>query len=138
MKLVILPLTVSGSSGKQVMLEKVMSLTSEIADEKQRIFIISGAVVASDKFIDREYLKQVRRMVDMTKLSQLYEEEKIEYGNQRAKEAAREAAREAEKETTLKMALKLFNHNMDIAEIMDITGMTEAELLRLREENVTA
>lgn len=75
MKLVILPLTASGSEGKQKMLEAVIELAERISDEEQRIFILSGVVVASDKFIKKEYMKQIsRRRIDMTQLSQMYEE----------------------------------------------------------------
>ena len=60
MKLVILPLTVPGTEGKQEMLEKVVELAEQIKDNEQQIFILSGVIVASDKFINRDYLKQIR------------------------------------------------------------------------------
>lgn len=121
MKLVILPLTVPGPEGKQKMLEKVVELAEQITDEEQRIFTLSGVIVASDKFIKREYLEQIRRRINMTQLGQLYEKEKIEYGNQKTQE----------------MALKMLRRNIDIIDIMEVTGLTEAELLRLQDESVT-
>ncbi len=119
MKLVILPLTIPGSQGKQEMLEKVVDLAEQIPDEGQRIFTLSGVIVASDKFIDRKYLEQIRRRINMTQLGQLYEKEKIEYGNQKTRE----------------MALKMLRRNINIVDIMEVTGLTEAELLRLQSEN---
>jgi len=86
MKLAILPLAIPGPEGKQEMLEKVVELAGKLKDEEQRIFTLSGVIVASDKFIRREYLDQIRRRINMTQLGQLYEKEKIEYGNQKAKE----------------------------------------------------
>ncbi|MCI8672400.1 MAG: hypothetical protein HFI89_02745 [Lachnospiraceae bacterium] len=124
MKLVILPLTVSGSEGKQAMLERVVVLAEQIADEGQRIFALSGVIVASDKFIDREYSEQIRRRINMTKIGQLYEKEKIEYANQKVKETAI-------KERT-EMAMKMLARGIDIIDIMGVTGFTEAELLRLQ------
>ncbi len=121
MKLVILPLTVPGSEGKQEMLEKVVDLAEQITDEEQRIFTLSGVIAASDKFIKREYLEQIRRRINMTQLGQLYEKEKIEYGNQKTRE----------------MALKMLKRNIDIIDIMEVTGLTEDELLRLQDKNVT-
>ena len=121
MKLVILPLTVPGSKGKQEMLEKVVDLAEQITDEEQRIFTLSGVIVASDKFISREYLDQIRRRINMTQLGQLYEKEKIEYGNQKTRE----------------MALKMLKRDIDIIDIMEVTGLTEDELLRLQEKSVT-
>ena len=34
------------------------------------------------------------------------------------------------------MALKMLKRNIDIIDIMEVTGLTEAELLRLQDENV--
>lgn len=127
MKLVILPLTVPGSGRKQEMLEKVVDLTEQIPDVKQRIFTLSGVIVASDKFIDRKYMDQIRRRINMTQLGQLYEKEKIEYGNQKVRE-------NSIKERT-EMALKMLNRGIDIIDIMAVTELTEAELLRLQNKN---
>lgn len=120
MKLIILPLTVRGSEGKQTMLEKVVDLADKIPEEKQRIFTLSGVIVASDKFIDRDYLDQIRRKIDMTQLGQLYEKEKIEYANKKALKKTKE------------MALKMLERNINIVDIMEVTGLTEEEILHLQ------
>ena len=125
MKLVILPLTIAGSEGKQEMLEKVVDLAEQITDEEQRIFTLSGVIVASDKFINREYLDQIRRRINMTQLGQLYEKEKIEYANQKVMENIKEIAR------------SLLEDGTEIVKIMKATGLTEEESLHLQEENVT-
>lgn len=65
----------------------------------------------------------------MTQIGQMYEKEKIEYGNQRAKEAAREAAKE--------MARAMLDEDIDTIKIMKITGLTEEELLHLQDVAVT-
>lgn len=127
MKLVILPLTVSGSEKKQAMLERVVDLAEQIVDEGQRIFALSGVIVASDKFIDREYSERIRRKIKMTKIGQLYEKEKIEYGNQIARATSI-------KEKT-EMAMKMLTRGIDIIDVMGVTGFTEAELLRLQNED---
>ena len=122
MKLVILPLTISGPTGKQHMLERVVELAEQIPDEEQRIFTLSGVIVASDKFINRDYLEQLRRRINMTQLGRLYEKEKIEYGNQKAKEAEKE------------MAVKMLVEGIDIIKIMKVTGLSEEELIKLQKE----
>ena len=61
----------------------------------------------------------------MTQLGQLYEQEKIEYANQKVMENTKE------------MAKSLMDEGDDIIKIMKVTGLTEAELLRLQDENVT-
>ena len=65
----------------------------------------------------------------MTQIGQMYEKEKIEYGNQRAKEAAREAVKE--------MARAMLDEDIDTIKIMKITGLTEEELLHLQDVAVT-
>lgn len=123
MKLVILPLTVPGTEGKQEMLETVVELAEKLQDEEQRIFILSGVVVASDKFIQKEYMEQVRRKINMTQIGQMYEKEKIEYGNQRALKEKTEIAK------------ILLQEGADTVMIMKATGFTEEELLRLQDAN---
>ena len=125
MRLVILPLTVPGTEGKQSMLERIVDLAEQIPDEGQRIFTLSGVIVASDKFINRNYMDQIRRRINMTQLGQLYEKEKIEYGNQKAREKV------------IEMAKSLMDEGDDIIKIMKVTGLTEAELLRLQDGSVT-
>ncbi len=125
MRLVILPLTIPGTEGKQSMLERIVDLAEQIPDEGQRIFTLSGVIVASDKFINRDYMDQIRRRINMTQLGQLYEKEKIEYANQKVRENTKE------------MAKSLMDEGDDIIKIMKVTGLTEAELLRLQDENVT-
>lgn len=124
MKLIILPLTIPGTVGKQEMLEKVVDLADRISDEEQKIFTLSGVIVASDKFIDRSYLEQIRRRIDMTKLGQMYEKEKIEYANQKAKEMAIRERNE--------IAKSLLSQGIDFIKIMEATGLTEEELLHLQ------
>ncbi len=123
MKLVILPLTVPGSEGKQKMLETVVELAEQLQDEEQRIFILSGVIVASDKFIEKEYMEQVRRKINMTQIGQMYEKEKIEYGNQKVKD------------TTRDMARAMLDEGIETVKIMKITGLTEEELLNLQNVN---
>lgn len=126
MKLVILPLTVPGSEGKHKMLEAVVDLAEKLPNMEQRIFTISGVIVASDKFIKREYLEQIRRRINMTQLGQLYEKEKIEYANQKIAKR------------TIEMAKSMLDEEIDIIKIMKITGLTEEDILRLKNEYVNA
>ncbi len=61
----------------------------------------------------------------MTQLGQLYEKEKIEYGNQKAKEK------------TVEMAKSMLDEDIDFVKIMKVTGLTEDELLCLQNKNIT-
>ena len=106
------------------MLEKVVELSNQIENEKQRIFVLSGVIVASDKFMDKEYLKQIRERINMTNFSQIYEDEKSEYANQMVKE------------NSMKAALKIFDEDIDFEKVMKITGLSESELLNLKNNAV--
>ena len=125
MRLVILPLTVPGTEGKQSMLERIVELAEQIPDEGQRIFTLSGVIVASDKFINRDYMDQIRRRINMTQLGQLYEKEKIEYANQKVREKTKEIAK------------SLLEDGTEIVKIMKVTGLTEEELPNLENELLT-
>lgn len=57
----------------------------------------------------------------MTQIGQMYEKEKIEYGNQKVR----------------KMAKAMLDVGIDMVKVMKITGLTEDELLRLRDTAVT-
>lgn len=130
MKLVILPLTVPGPEGKHKMLETVVDIAEQLPDMEQRIFTISGVIVASDKFIKREYLEQIRRRINMTQLGQLYEKEKIEYANQKV--------RENDLKRAMSTAKSLLEDDVDIVKIMKATGLTEEEILGLKDKCVNA
>ena len=107
------------------MLEKIVELAEQVKDNEQQIFILSGVIVASDKFINREYMEQIRRRINMTQLGQMYEKEKIEYANKKSREL------------TLEMAKSMLKRDIEIVDIMEITGLTEAEILRLQDEALT-
>lgn len=110
MKLVILPLTIPGTEGKQAMLERFVELAEQVKDNEQQIFILSGVIVASDKFINREYLEQIRRRINMTQLGQMYEKEKIEHANRKVRENSIKKRTE--------MAKSMLKRNIDIIDIM--------------------
>lgn len=124
MRLIILPLTEKGVENKQEMIEKVIDLADQLSDTNQKIFILSGVIVASDKFIDKDYLEMIRRRIDMTKLGQLYEKEKIEYGNERSRK------------TNLENAKKMLDRGLDLLDIMAVTGLSEAEILSLKDKQI--
>lgn len=61
----------------------------------------------------------------MTQIGQMYEEEKIEFANQKVKEMSKVMAR------------AMLDEDIDIIKIMKITGLTEDELLHLQDVPVT-
>ena len=53
-------------------------LTMKISDEDMKNFALSGLLVFTDKVIDDDTKTYVRRMIAMTKIGQMFEQEKIE------------------------------------------------------------
>lgn len=118
MKLVILPLTAPGKERKNKLVEAVIDTASQINDENQKTFILSGTLVAADKFIDTAFAEEIWRMITMTKIGQIFERERIESVNQKVVE----------------MAKKMLAEDIDLVKIMKVTGFTEEQLNKLREE----
>ena len=53
-----------------------MELATKIQDKKQQIFTLAGILVFTDKVIDRETAGRIRRVIEMTQVAQIFEEEK--------------------------------------------------------------
>lgn len=118
MKLVILPLTAPGKERKNKLIEAVIETASNITDEDQKAFVLSGTLVATDKFIDKAFAEEIRRMISMTKVGQIFEKEKIEYANRQM----------------IKVAKDMLAEDIDLVKIMKVTGFTEEQLEELRQE----
>ena len=122
MKLVILPLTAPGKEEKNRLVEDIIQTAEQVKDDAQKSFILSGTLVATDKFIDKAFAEKIWRMLTMTKIGQIFEREKIEYANQKANE------------TKIEIARSMLAEDIDIIKIMKITGFTEEQLKELCEE----
>ena len=129
MKFIILPLTYQGKEEKQKCIQRCFALAREVEDVKVQTFILSGMLVFSDKVVTREDSKRIREWIMLTKVGQLFEEEKLEY----AKKAVEEAT-EKEKRNT---AAKLLEKGFSTAEVLEvIEGMTAEEVEKLWESQV--
>ena len=122
MKLVILPLTAPGKEEKNRLVEDIIHTAEQVKDDAQKSFILSGTLVATDKFIDKAFAEKIWRMLTMTKIGQIFERESVERVNQKVVE----------------MAKKMLAEDIDIAKIMKITGFTEEQLKELCEETFEA
>ena len=125
MQLIILPLAKKGKEEKQKMIEQVVDLAKQIEDENTQAFVITGILVSSDKFIDRDYAKAVRRYLSMTKVFQILEEEK------------QEAINLAEKKGANAMIEKFIKAGADTFMIMKGTGLTREQIEEIRNNILT-
>jgi len=122
MRFIILPLT--AKNDKQQLIEATVSLAKEIENEYEQSFIIAGILSATDKFIDKNYSNKLKGWLMMTKVARLFEEEKIEYANEYANEKLN-----AER---IEIAKTLLEENVDILIIMKSTGLSKANILKLK------
>ena len=116
MQLIILPLTGKGKEAKQQIIENVITLTKQIKDETKQVFVLSGVLVTTDKFIDEKYADNIRRYLSMTKVARLYEEERVEAVNKR----------------TLEIAENLVKAGADMLVIMKGTGLTREQIEEIK------
>ncbi|MBS4981478.1 MAG: hypothetical protein KHZ72_09070 [Lachnospiraceae bacterium] len=82
----------------------------------------AGILVSSDKFIDRDYAKAVRKYLSMTKVFQILEEEK------------QEAVTIARKDERAQIAENLIKAGADTLMIMKGTGLTKEEIEEIKND----
>ena len=125
MQLIVLPLAGKGKEAKQQIIENVITLTKQIKDETKQVFVLSGVLVTTDKFIDEKYADNIRRYLSMTKVARLYEEEK------------QEAVNLARKDERVQIAENLIKADADILMIMQGTGLTREQIEEIRNNMLT-
>lgn len=126
MQLIILPLTDKGKEKKQNRIKQIVELAKEIEEEEQQLFVLTGILVNTNQFIDRDYAKQIRRWLNLNKVFQLFEEEKQDAVNE---------ARQKEKQEVAKSLLEM---DLDIIKIMKATGLTRKEIEEIKEKMTIA
>ena len=128
MKFIVLPLTEPVTDKKQELIEKTVELAKEVSDEQQQIFIIAGILVATDKFIDKKYSNMIKEWISMTKVARLFEEEKIEYANNAVNNAVNAKVHD--------LAQKMISAGEDYLKVMNYTGLTKEEILKIQAERI--
>ena len=86
----------------------------------KQVFVLSGVLVTTDKFIDEKYADNIRRFLSMTKVARLYEEEK------------QEAVNLAEQKRNIHVAESLIKDEVDTVVIMRATGFSREQIEELR------
>ena len=109
MQLIILPLAEKGSEKKQERIVQVMELAERLEDEQEQKLVLSGLLVSSDKFIEKENMRKIRRRFNMTKIGRSIYENGM-------KDKARQTAE------------RLLKRGVDMETIMDATDLTEEEV----------
>ena len=76
MEFIILPLSYQTKEKKGEKVRDTVSLAVQIRDRGQQVFTLAGILAFTDKIIDRETANKIRRVIEMTQVAQIFEEEK--------------------------------------------------------------
>lgn len=126
MRLIILPLTYKGDEKKTEMIDAVINSAEKIAEEDKKTFVLAGVCVAAHHYLTDMQVERIGGLLKMTKVGQLFERERISYGNEQRREGVM-----SEKERTAEVMLK---HGDEEAYVMEVTGLTQTEIDKIREK----
>lgn len=76
MEFIILPLSYPEKEKKEEKVHDTVSLAVQISDRGQQVFALAGILTFTDKIIDRETANKIRKVIEMTQVAQIFEEEK--------------------------------------------------------------
>lgn len=125
MEFVILPLTYKGKPEKQACIRRCFEMAKTLEDENMQRFLLSGMLVFSDKVIAMEDSKRIKEWIMMTKVGQLFEEEKIEYG----KEIERKVTKNVTEKVTQKVTKRVTKRKeLEFTEKMLRAGLSVQEV----------
>lgn len=106
MEFIILPLTYKGTGKKQACIRRCFEMAKLLEDENMQRFLLSGMLVFADKVITKEDSKQIKEWIMMTKVGQLFEEEKIQYGREIEERVTRDVTKSVTRKVTKKVTKK--------------------------------
>lgn len=146
MEFIILPLSYHKIEEKEEKIKETVELATKIADRQQQIFTLAGIAVFTDKIIDKETAGKIRRMIEMTQIAQIFEEEKqqaAESYETEKRQALQQAAEsyETEKRQTAEsyeiekrqMVIKMLKRNYPVEEIISLMpGYSQKDVEKLR------
>ena len=100
MEFIILPLTCKGNEEKQACIRRCFEMAKLLEDADMQRFLLSGMLVFADKVITKEDSKQIKEWIMMTKVGQLFLEEKIQYGQELEKRVTKDVTKRVTEKVT--------------------------------------
>lgn len=152
MQFIILPLAYHTKEEKQKKVRETVELAVKIQDKKQQIFTLAGILVFTDKVIDRKTANRIRRVIEMTQVAQIFEEEKQQALTQVAQifeeekqqalaqaaqsfEAKMTQAKNAYEEENRRVVIRMIKKDYSTEEIVSlIPNYSQNDVERLRKE----
>ena len=147
MEFIILPLTCKGNEEKQACIRRCFEMAKLLEDADMQRFLLSGMLVFADKVITKEDSKQIKEWIMMTKVGQLFEEEKIQYGREIEKRVTKDVTKNVTENVTknvtksvtktneLKFSKILLHAGLSIEEISNaMTVLTADDIRKIAEK----
>lgn len=139
MEFIILPLTYKGKAEKQACIRRCFEMAKLLDDEDMQRFLLSGMLVFADKVITTEDSKHIKEWIMMTKVGQLFEEEKIQYGREVEKRVTKKVTKRVTKNVAKRKELeftpKMLHAGLSIKEVSEMmTVLTEQDVQKIAEK----
>ena len=122
MKFIILPLSYRKKEEKEEKIRETVALAAKIENREQQLFTLAGILTFTDKLIDDETANRIRRVIEMTKVARIFEEEK-----QQALADLREENRQALAKAEAEKRQALAEKRQVLAEKRRVLAKAEAE-----------
>ena len=135
MEFIILPLSYRKHDEKERKIRETIKLATRLQDRRQQIFVLSGILTFTDKVIDTDTANHIRRMIKMTKVGRIIEEEKrqaIAEVEERSRRALAQA--KAEKKQALAQAKAEKKQALAKAEAENKQALAKAEAEKKNEK----
>lgn len=127
MEFIILPLSYRKEGEKQQKIREAVDLAAKIQDRGQQLFTLAGILAFTDKLIDQETAGRIRRMIEMTQVAQIFEEEK--------QQALKENERRAIQDTSRQIVIRMINKEYSSEEIVSLVpNYSQNDVDSLRKE----
>lgn len=117
MQFIILPLSYKGKERKKEIIKEAVELAKGIHDEQVKKFILSGILVFSDKLVDEDIAREVRRELTMLKVEKIIFDEGYEKGTEQTKR---------------KIISQMLFNGLSCEEIAKYTSETIEEIMNIR------
>lgn len=123
MQLIILPLSYHKREDKEHKIEETLKLATKLQNKEQQIFALSGILTFTDKIINIETANNIRKVIEMTKVAMIFEQEK------------QEAVSQAIEDTVKNVIIKMIENGYSTEEILSLVeGFSKDNVEKLRSE----
>ncbi len=142
MEFIILPLSYRTKEEKQQKIRETVEMATRIRDRGQQLFTLAGILAFTDKLIDRETAGRIRRVIEMTQVAQIFEEEKQEALAQVAQifeeekqQALKEQKQQTIQNTSRQIVIRMIKKDYSSEEIASlVSNYSQDDVDALREE----